>query len=89
MKTLDELLGIWPSQQELSRDISDNHKLVSVWVQRQSIPSRYWTPIIEAAQRRAAKAREAGDVALAERFDTVTAEGLLELQNELDKARSK
>lgn len=87
MKVLDDLLGIWPSHAELARDIDKSPKHISAIVQRQSVPTRFWTPIIKAAERRAKEARKAGDEKLAEKFDLVTAESLLNLQNALDRAR--
>lgn len=87
VKILDDLLGIWPSHAELARDIEVNPKHISVIVQRQSIPTRFWTPICDAAKRRAKDARKAGDEKLAERFERVTPDALLKLQDALDQAR--
>ena len=87
---LDDLLGIWPSHAELTRDLGfTNPKHVSVMVQRQRISDRFWTAIIDAAAKRAKAARKAGDVELAKRFEQVTADSLLKLHDALDAARKK
>jgi hypothetical protein len=88
MKKLDDLLGLWPAHADMARDIGINPKHVSVMVQRQKIPVGYWSAIIVAAQQRAKSARAAGDKDLAARFDHVSADTLLRLQDALDRARA-
>jgi len=77
-ETLDELIGLWPSEAEFARDIGLKPSHVAVFKVRRKIPSTYWPAIIEAAQQRCLE----GGVTVEQKrgFKAVTADALLKIQ---------
>lgn len=55
MKTVADLLAKWPTDAEFGRDIRISSARVSMWKQRNSLPSRYWGAIIISARQRKIK----------------------------------
>lgn len=74
--TIDDLMGLWPSDAEFARDVGLKENHPSVFKDRRSIPVRHWPAIIEAAQRRA---QEPGG----RKFKAVTADALLAIQTKM------
>lgn len=64
MKSVDEIVDLWPSMADLARDLDVPYSTVAAWKQRGSIPVGYWRHLIDAAQRR--------------RFASVTSMALIE-----------
>lgn len=54
-KTIEDLIGLWPSGAEFARDIGVTPSHVGVLKLRKNIPSVYWPGIIAAAGRRGIK----------------------------------
>lgn len=50
--TFDELINQWPSLGEMATDLGVQYVNVYRWKERNSIPTKYWVPLIEAARRR-------------------------------------
>ena len=72
LKTLDDLIRLWPSEAEFARDIDLKPSHVAVFKCRKNIPSHpYWKRIIAAADLRG--------------FDSVTADALLNIQSHMAK----
>ena len=77
-ETLDELIGLWPSEADFARDIDLKPSHVAVFKVRRKIPSTYWPAIIAAAQKRSADSSLT--VKQRRAFEAVTAEALLAIQ---------
>lgn len=73
IRTIDDLIGLWPSDAEFARDIDVKPSHVGVMKVRKKIPSEHWPAIKAAAARRHAKDPEKG-------FDKVNADLLLDIQ---------
>jgi hypothetical protein len=52
MQNVSELLAVWSSDAELSRDIGVPYPTIAAWKQRGSVPPAYLGDIIQAARRR-------------------------------------
>lgn len=52
MNTFSEIISLWPSAEELARDVGATGLVVRAWRARRSIPSEYWVAVIGAAERR-------------------------------------
>lgn len=55
MRTLDDLMGLWPSVSEFGRDIGIKPSHAQTIRVRGSIPVEYWPAIIKAASERGFK----------------------------------
>jgi hypothetical protein len=73
IRTIDDLIVLWPSDAEFGRDIGVKPSHVGVMKVRKKIPSEHWQAIIDAAARRHAEDPDQG-------FDQVTAQLLLDIQ---------
>ena len=52
MKTFADIINLWPTAEELARDLGVTGLVVRAWRNRESIPAEYWTAIAEAARKR-------------------------------------
>ncbi|GAB5387162.1 MAG: hypothetical protein Alpg2KO_01300 [Alphaproteobacteria bacterium] len=49
MKTTSDLLDLWGNHSQLARQLGVKPMLVPAWKRRNSIPGRYWRPLVEQA----------------------------------------
>lgn len=52
MDTHAEILGLWPSLSDVADDVGARVVAVRKWRARNSIPSEYWLPLVQAAAKR-------------------------------------
>jgi hypothetical protein len=52
MKSIDDILSLWPSVADLGRDLCVPYSTVAAWKQRGSIPVTYWRGLTDAARSR-------------------------------------
>lgn len=52
MNTFSDIISLWPTAEELARDVGVTGLVVRAWRARGSIPSEYWVSVIGAAERR-------------------------------------
>jgi hypothetical protein len=52
MKSITDIMELWPTTADFGRDIGLPYPTVASWKQRGSIPVAYWRGIIRAARRR-------------------------------------
>lgn len=50
--TVKDIILLWPTAEELGRDINETGGTVRAWSNRGSIPSGYWCSIVTAAEAR-------------------------------------
>ena len=64
MRSVSELLDLWPSQAHLARDLGLPYQTATAWKARGSIPPGYWYDLIVAARRRGLDAVTADSLAM-------------------------
>jgi len=52
MKSIDQIIELWPSMADLGRDLDLPYSTVAAWKRRGSIPVNYWRDLIAAAHGR-------------------------------------
>ena len=52
MRSIDDILTLWPSMADLGRDLGVPYSTVAAWKQRGSIPVTYWRGLTDAARSR-------------------------------------
>lgn len=52
METFRDIINLWPSAEDLGRDIEIPGGLVRLWRRRDNIPAAYWLDIVTAAEAR-------------------------------------
>lgn len=52
LMTYKNIIALWPSMKALSTDLAVKHETVIKWRLRDSIPAKYWSDLIEAANDR-------------------------------------
>lgn len=52
METFRDIINLWPSAEDLGRDIDIPGGLVRLWRRRDNIPAAYWLDIVTAAATR-------------------------------------
>jgi hypothetical protein len=52
MRTIADILRIWPRSIDLARELRISPPRIADWKKRNSIPAAYWRELIEAAHRR-------------------------------------
>lgn len=52
MNTHAEILGLWPSLNDVANDVGARIVAVRKWRARNNIPAEYWLPLVQAAHRR-------------------------------------
>jgi hypothetical protein len=52
MKTWIDVFQAWPTVADLARDLKVPYQTAAAWLRRKSIPSRYWSALIDSAAQR-------------------------------------
>lgn len=52
METFRDIINLWPSAEDLGRDIEIPGGLVRLWRRRDNIPAAHWIDIVTAAEAR-------------------------------------
>lgn len=51
LKTFSDVIALWGTHAGLARQVGTVRITVTQWKRRDSIPERWWTPIVDAAAR--------------------------------------
>ena len=65
MTSFQDIIALWGTPGALADDLKEPSRRVWAWKERDSIPARYWTAVVSAAEKRG--------------FDGVTADVLAEI----------
>lgn len=49
-ETFVDLLDCWPSRAVIARDVDVPYETVVSWARRNSVPARYWRPLVRSAK---------------------------------------
>lgn len=52
MDSFTDIIGLWPSAEELADDLGEKGVTVRAWKNRNSIPPAYWDGVVSAGARR-------------------------------------
>ena len=55
MRTVKDLISLWPTLTALAEDVGEADGTVRQWARRESIPARAWARVCNAAKRRSIK----------------------------------